>query len=302
MNPISPELAQRIQLHVDDLQPGVQSWPVRLCKEKLNALPLHGDQINLWALRPDGVLLSLDHESASLPVCEETDPLTRYAVLLRGAQKYPDLQPLVPLRPLGVQQCELCSGTGEVAENEASSTCMRCRGLGWHVILRRLDEWLERIDRGDRLGLQAGGRLLTAGRLAGVYLTRDGKESWSNPTTNPNASVARHRLREQLARFNAGKHVVAEWWENVAEINDPFESINCTFVFHETGPGGSCTIEFTRQQDGEYLKITNLNNDWDPLGSLPATIQTVRLSEMAARAEVVEMMLSQGWPAVVKRN
>ena len=130
MNPFSPELAERIQRHLTDLPNQLGAWPVRLSKKKLNALPLHGNQIYLWALRPDGVVLCLDHESASLPVWEESDPLTLYAVLVHGAQKYPELQELVPPRPLGVRQCEPCSGTGVIGGAETAPGCMRCRGLG----------------------------------------------------------------------------------------------------------------------------------------------------------------------------
>lgn len=300
MKPISPELAQRIQRHVNDLPQGIEAWPVRMCKEKLNALPLHGDQIYLWALRPDGVVLSLDHESASLPVCEETDPLTLYAVLVRGAQKYPELQEVVPRRPVGVQQCEPCSGMGVIDVGKTAPGCMRCRGLGWHVVLRPLDEWLKGIDRGDQLRLQAAGRVLSAGRLAGLYVVKVGDEHWFNPTTTPTAAGARHQLRERLARFEAGQHVTATWRENVAGTNDPFANTEYTLLSHETGTGGSCTVAYTRQPEGDYLKITTLNNDWDSLGSGPPAIQTERLNETEARAELVNQIRRRGFPTIVK--
>jgi len=300
MNPFSPELAERIQRHLIDLPSQLGAWPVSLSKKKLNALPLHGNQIYLWSLRPDGVVLCLDHESASLPVWEESDPLTLYAVLVHGAQKYPELQELVPPRPLGVRQCEPCSGTGVIGGAETASGCMRCRGLGWHVMLRPINEWIERIDRGDQLTLWLGNRELIAGRLAGFYVVKAGDAYWSNPTNTSSAAGARHHLRERLASFQTGKHVNATWRENIAETDDPFESTEYTLVSHETGSGGSCTVEFTRRPDGEYDRITTLNNDWDLDGSEP-TIQTERLSEMEARAELENQMRRRGFPAVVKR-
>jgi hypothetical protein len=299
MNPLSPELAQRIQRHLTDLPNQFGAWPVRLSKKKLNALPLHGDQIYLWALRPDGVVLCLDHESASLTVREESDPLTLYAVLVQGAQKYPELQELVPPRPLGVRQCEPCSGTGVIVGAETTTGCMRCRGLGWHVILRPIDEWIERIDRGDQLTLWIGNRQLIAGRLAGLYVVKADDAYWSNPANASSATGARHHLRERLASFQTGKHVNATWRENLAETDDPFESTEYKLVSQETGSGGSCTVEFTRRPDGEYDRTTALNNDWDLSGSEP-TIQTEKLSETEARAELENQMRRRGFPAVVK--
>jgi hypothetical protein len=298
MNPISPELAERIQRHLTDLPEGFGAWPVRLSKKKLNALPLHGDEIYLWALRPDGVVVCLDHESASLPVWEESDPLTLFAVLVQGAKKYPELQELVR-RPEGVQQCDPCSGTGVISEATTASGCMRCRGLGWHMIVRPIDDWIERIDRGDQLTLWVGNTQLIAGRLAGFYVVKDGDDYWSKPITTTGTAQRRH-LRERLARFQTGKHVNATWRENVAETADPFESTEYTLVSHETGTSGSATVAFTRRPDGEYVRTTTLNNDWDLFGSEP-TIQTQRLSETEARAELENQMRRRGFPAVVKR-
>ena len=177
---------------------------------------------------------------------------------------------------------------------------MRCRGLGWHVTIRPLDQWIERIDRGDQLTLWVGSRELVAGRLAGSYLIKDGNDYWSNPTTTSGSAAARQQLRERLASFQTGKHVNATWRENITEAADPFESTQYMLVSHETGSGGSCTVEFTRQPEGEYIRTTTLNNDWDPAGSEP-TIRAERLSETEARAEVLDQMRRRGFPAVVKR-
>jgi hypothetical protein len=168
------------------------------------------------------------------------------------------------------------------------------------MVLRPIDEWIERIDRGDQLTLWVGSRELIAGRLAGFYVVKAGDAYWSNPTHNSSEAAARHHLRERLASFQTGQHVNATWQENVAETDDPFESTEYTLVSHETGSGGSCTVEFTRRPDGEYDRITTLNNDWDLGGSEP-TIQTERLSETEARAELEHQIRRRGFPAVVKR-
>ena len=304
MSPISPELAQRIERHINDLPEGWEAWPVSMCKKELNALPLHGDQIYLWALRPDGVVLCLDHESASLPVEEESDPLKLYAVLVRGAREYPDLLELVPPRPEDVQPCHSCLATGVTGEGEAMRVCLGCGGLGWHMIPPPIEEWIESINRGDQLELRRTGtkRVLIAGRLAGLYVVREGDEYWSTPTGSPTAAEARRKLRERIARYWFGKSLTASWRPNVALIDDPFESTEYSLVFHGTGTGGSWEVEFTRQPNGDYVKTTTLNNDWDPLGSGPPEIRTERLDERDARAALENEMRSHGLPAVVKRE
>jgi hypothetical protein len=105
---VAPELARQIQQRIDALEVAdFRRWPVRVCKETMNALPLDGNQIYIWALRPDGVVLCLDHESFSLPFEPETDPLKLYEVLRKGAQTYPELRELVPEPPPGVRECDL---------------------------------------------------------------------------------------------------------------------------------------------------------------------------------------------------
>src|SRR5688500_19334304 len=103
---VPPELGRQIQARIDALETSdPRAWPVRVCKQEMNALPLHGNQIYLWALRPDGAVLCLDHESASHAVHDETDPLTVYAVLVKGAEEHPELRALVPAPPAGARLC-----------------------------------------------------------------------------------------------------------------------------------------------------------------------------------------------------
>jgi hypothetical protein len=132
----SPQLAARILTWIDELRADSRGeWPIRVCKEELNALPLHGNLIYLWAIRADGTLLCMDHEAFAHPTEPETDPLTRYAVLLHGARKYSELQELIPPPPEGARPCGICGGTG-LQEQEAAgqlyeTSCGGCSGLGW---------------------------------------------------------------------------------------------------------------------------------------------------------------------------
>lgn len=129
----SPEVAVRIQRRIDELQPeSLGAWPIRVCKEELNALPLHANMIYLWAMQPDGVVLCLDHEAFGHPVYPETDPLITFAVVVQGARQYPELQDLVPAPPPHTRLCKTCNGTGRLVEGEEANTpCLQCRALGW---------------------------------------------------------------------------------------------------------------------------------------------------------------------------
>jgi len=132
----SPELAARIQRWVDALPTeGMQNWVGRLCKAN-DSLPLHSTEIYLWALRPDGQVLSIDHESFARRAELENDPVTAYAALAQGARAYPELGVLLAHNPAGARQCEVCGGLGwREAQPPAQGTdsCQRCSGMGWRA-------------------------------------------------------------------------------------------------------------------------------------------------------------------------
>src|SRR4051812_40658024 len=97
MRPINPAVSAFIQGLIDEIAPHVfGDWPMRVCKEQYNAVPIHGNWMYLWALRPDGTVLCMDHETFGHPVTPEDDPLAIYAVLVHAAKRYPILQELVP--------------------------------------------------------------------------------------------------------------------------------------------------------------------------------------------------------------
>jgi hypothetical protein len=303
---IPPELGRQIQQRIDALDAADwRSFPLRVCKETMNALPLHGDPVYLWALRPDGVVLCLDHESFSLPFEPEADPLKLYAVLLKGAEAYPELRALVPERPAGAQPCEACGGTGS-AEGSPPPTwgCLRCMGLGWYARSRPAADWLNRIDRGDRLELRAdaSGRQLVAGRIAGRYVSADGEAYWSSPAT----PAARQELIERLMAWERGEPVTPAWQPNPATTHDPFDSLEHAFRFSGTGSGGSWEDELARQPDGTYRLSETLNNDFDPAGPPSPVTRTRELDADAARAELERRMRGGGrpspFPAIVPRD
>ena len=131
----SPELAARIRRWIEELPAeGMQEWIGRLCKEN-DAIPLHSTQIYLWALRADGQVLSIDHESFSRRAEPENNAVTAYAALAQGARDYPELAELLAHNPEGVVECGRCGGKGwKKAEPPAKGTdsCHWCDGMGWH--------------------------------------------------------------------------------------------------------------------------------------------------------------------------
>lgn len=131
--PPTPEQAAQIQGWIDELEvehPG--AYPARICKEEMNALPIHGDILYIWALRPDGVILSLDHEAFNLAREVETNPLIQFGAMVHGAEQYPELWRLIPAPPPHVRPCDECDGNGyPLNYDDAHSYCFTCNGLGW---------------------------------------------------------------------------------------------------------------------------------------------------------------------------
>lgn len=304
MNEVSVELSRLIQRRIDALAvEDRRTWPVRVCREELNALPLLGNQIYLWALRADGAVLCLDHEASSLAADEETDPLTRFAVLHHGAAKYPELRALVPPPPAGARPCDACAGSGMAAAGERAGDCPGCHGLGWTVPARPAADWVNRIDRGDRLHLSAGagGYGLVVGRIAGFYVSKDEDEHWCSPA----GPRARSTLRERLAGWERGGTVTPAWQPNPADTHDPFDSLRYSLKFSGTGSGGSYEVELARQPDGSYLCTVTLHDDWDPAGGAFPVTTVTPMDAAAARAEVEREMRGSGrpnpFPAIVER-
>jgi hypothetical protein len=93
------DMAARIQALIDAL-PDVDAFHnpiVHMCKHDLNALPLDANSVYAWALRPDGLMLCIDHEAFARPHEPETDSATRRAALMAGVNRYPELAPLLAM-------------------------------------------------------------------------------------------------------------------------------------------------------------------------------------------------------------
>jgi hypothetical protein len=162
---------------------------------------------------------------------------------------------------------------------------------------RLVDEWLDRIDRGDQLILRTspiGPRGLVAGRLAGLYVASANEEDgfWMSDAD----AAARDELRRRLAAYEPGRDLRVSWNENRTGAADPFESETHALSYSGSGSGGTSEASVARQWDGWYLRTFVLNNDWDPLGSYDPVTETERIDAAAARAWVVEKTRAKGAP------
>jgi hypothetical protein len=128
-------LGAQITRQIDALRPtALGDWTLRVCKEELHALPVLGNQIYLWALRPDGTVLCMDHEAFTHPSEPETDPLTCFAVAVAAARSNPELSALIPACPRGARPCRPCSASGVEPQPDGSSiSCLSCGGRGWYT-------------------------------------------------------------------------------------------------------------------------------------------------------------------------
>lgn len=97
------------------------------------ALPVYSDMGGTLLLRPDGEILFLDDASEDDKPRLETDEGWRITAVVVGAEKYPELRPLLPIRPAVAEACDACAGQGRIRVAEVSHgfLCGTCRGLGW---------------------------------------------------------------------------------------------------------------------------------------------------------------------------
>lgn len=270
---VPPELAELIRRRIDAMRVDpLLSWPNRICKEELGACILHGDNVSVWALRPDGAVFRLDGDSLR----QEAEPVTDAAELRRlcilGAEGFPELKALV--------QANFGSAAAEA--------------------IRPVGAWMDRIDRGDLLHLTPQGALeqLRAGRLAGHYVVALPGRLIVQPAPGSREGM----LRTQLTDYAALKPVIATWRE-VQAGGDVFDSVRHGLRFHGRGDGGGWTIEYARQADGSVAEITTLFNDWDPVGSGPERTTTVALTEAEARTRVLrEIGATKDFPAIIVRG
>ena len=92
----SPELAALMRRWIDELPSEVLVNRVqRLCKEN-DAIPLDANQFEVWALRTDGQVLYIDHDSIAQRAEPVEDAEVAYGRIEVGMKEYPELLELLP--------------------------------------------------------------------------------------------------------------------------------------------------------------------------------------------------------------
>lgn len=94
------------------------------------ALPLYEGWFAWALLTPEGEVLEAED---SQRITRVDEPL-RTMFLVAGAERYPELKALLPVRPESAVACEVCGGTGWRSlepGQEAHLRCWDCRALGW---------------------------------------------------------------------------------------------------------------------------------------------------------------------------
>jgi hypothetical protein len=128
---IPPERrAEIISALLDSLKldrPGIR----RHCKEALGALPVHATLVYLWAIRPDGTVLCVDHEAFGCPYEVETNPVSLFAAYVHAAELYPELAEAIPRPDPEFAPCTECFARGETPKSEH---CFTCSGMGWRAV------------------------------------------------------------------------------------------------------------------------------------------------------------------------
>ena len=94
---------------------------------RYDALPL-AEGWFAWALLTEqGDVLEAVEDGTASPAKE---PL-RTMFLVAGAERYPELVTLLPVRSSSSTDCARCAGTGRMSHGTGKIRCHECRALGW---------------------------------------------------------------------------------------------------------------------------------------------------------------------------
>ncbi|HKO91813.1 MAG TPA: hypothetical protein VJU61_11700 [Polyangiaceae bacterium] len=120
-------VADRVRHFARDA-PETWSWQRGYVQEH-RALPLYLGWTETLGIQPDGFLVRWSTEAEYDGVKSIVDPIECAVALTLGAERYPELQSLVPDRPRDVQHCSACAGLGRFPQQP--EVICECGGLGW---------------------------------------------------------------------------------------------------------------------------------------------------------------------------
>lgn len=130
----SAELQAWIEASIRDYCSETSEEPPHL-KElagQFQLLPVLIDWTGFWGLRPDGGIFMVSTEAAGEARLEEDERVRRVAIVC-GTKRYPELKPLVPVRPPDARDCPHCEGRGRIDVPGVAPEMIVCfcGGSGW---------------------------------------------------------------------------------------------------------------------------------------------------------------------------
>jgi len=124
---MQPGMAVTIGVLIERILNGEAGEAFAQAARKYGALPL-AEGWFAWALLTDQgeVLEGVEDGTASAAA----EPL-RTMFLVAGAERYPELVALLPVRTITSIDCARCEGTGRMKFGSGKVRCHECRSLGW---------------------------------------------------------------------------------------------------------------------------------------------------------------------------
>ena len=120
-------LAATIRALIERVSGGEGGEAFAQAARKHSALPL-AEGWFAWALLTEqGEVLEAVEDGSASPASE---PL-RTMFLVAGAERYPELIALLPVRSSTSADCARCEGTGRMRFGSGKIRCHECRSLGW---------------------------------------------------------------------------------------------------------------------------------------------------------------------------
>jgi hypothetical protein len=93
-------------------------------------MPMYGDKSGRFSITPDGVIYFTPRDQTTR---RERRPRWLIVATKAASKQFPELKALLPDRPEGARQCEMCKGKGKVLWpwRRVGPFCDGCWGLGW---------------------------------------------------------------------------------------------------------------------------------------------------------------------------
>jgi hypothetical protein len=131
---ISSTLTEQIEARIKEFLAETTPDPngMRKIAAEFRVLPLFPDFGACYAIRPNGEVISVGWDDHS-DVQVHHELRTLRTILFQGSKRYPELQTLLPPKPVDARVCHVCNGTGifVIAGTATTTIVCHCGGYGW---------------------------------------------------------------------------------------------------------------------------------------------------------------------------